>query len=139
MVAIVVTAASLGQATPPRALAEQEHVHPSDTPAGYFVEVADLGLTAFIALEPARSGLNRLRLDLLDDGDAPFAAKALTLSIANAALGIEPSEHALRSAGPGVYELDDIPIPAAGLWTLKVGALVSDFDKHVFTTEVPIQ
>lgn len=136
---IVVMAVSLGQATPPRALAEQERSPPAGAPPGYFVAVAELGLNAYIALEPAKPGLNRLRLDLTDEGDAPFAARELTLSIANAALGIEPSEHTLRAAGPGVYELADIAFPAAGLWTLKVGALVSDFDKRVFTTEVPIQ
>jgi len=139
MAAIVVTAALLGQATPPRALAEQARARPAGAPEGYFVAVADLGLNAYIALDPARPGLNRLRLDLMDGRDAPFAAKALTLSIANSALGIEPSEHELRAAAPGVYELDAIPIPAAGLWTFQVGALVSDFDKRVFTTEVPIE
>ena len=144
MAIIVTTAATLGQATPPRALAEQEHVRQlaaaaGGAPAGYFVEVADLGLTAFIALEPARPGLNRLRLDLVDNHDAPFAVKELMLSIANAALGIEPSEHELRNAGPGVYDLAEFAIPAAGTWTFKVGALVSDFDRRVFTTEVPIQ
>ncbi len=139
MAGIVVMAASLGQATPPRALAELAHAHPAGEPPGYFVEVADVGMTAFLAFEPGKPGANRVRLDLLGDDDAPIAAKELTLSIANPALGIEPSDHLLRVAAPGVFELGDIAFPAAGTWTVKVGALVSDFEKRVFTTEVLIQ
>jgi copper transport protein len=142
MAAIVVTAASLGAATPPRALAEQEHAHhqlaSNGPPAGFFVDVAERGLSAFIMLEPAKPGLNRLRLDLADDHDAPFAAQELTLSIANEALGIEPSRHTLRRAGPGIYEISDLAIPASGTWTFKLAALVDDFDQRVVTAEVPI-
>ncbi|HXQ51767.1 MAG TPA: CopD family protein [Stellaceae bacterium] len=142
MAAIVVAAASLGAATPPRALAEQQRAHDrlaaSGALAGVFVDVADRGLSAFIALEPARPGLNRLRLDLADDHEAPLAAKEMTLWIANEALGIEPSRHAMHIAGPGIYEISDLAIPVSGTWTFRLAALVGDFDERVLTTEVSI-
>jgi copper transport protein len=63
----------------------------------------------------------------------------LTLSLSNAPLGIEPSDHAVTLAAPGVYEISDLPIPVAGTWTIGIAALISDFDRRIVTTEVPIR
>ena len=60
-------------------------------------------------------------------------------SLGNAALGIEPSEHAAARAGPGIYEIADLPIPASATWTITIAALVSAFDRRIVTTEVPIR
>jgi copper transport protein len=142
MAAIVVTTVTLGQATPPRALAAQAAALRSaaaDADPGYAVAIADRGLSAFLEIAPARPGRNRIRLDLADGADLPLAALELKFSLGNAALGIEPSEHAAWRAGPGIYEIDDLPIPASGTWTITIAALVSDFDRRIVTTEVPIR
>ena len=142
MALIVVTTARLGQATPPRALAEQaqaHHARAAAEPPGFFVEIADVGISAFVAVEPAKPGLNRLRLDLADGHDAPLAALGLKLSIANPQLGIEPRERELVPNGAGSYEIADLAFPASGTWTLSIDALVSDFEKRVVTTEIPIR
>jgi copper transport protein len=143
MAAIVATTATLGQATPPRALAEQaqamRHMAAPASRPGYFVMIADRGLSAFLEIEPARPGRNRIRLDLADTGDAPISPLELRLSLANAALGIEPSEHAATRSGPGSYEIADLPIPVSGTWTFSIAALVDDFDRRTVATEVPIR
>jgi copper transport protein len=99
----------------------------------------DRRLSALLEIEPARPGRNRVRLDLADARDAPIAALELKLSLSNTQLGIEPSEHAAERSGPGVYEIADLPIPASGTWTFTIAALVSDFDRRIVTTEVPIR
>jgi copper transport protein len=144
MAGIVVMAASLGQATPPRALAEQtraaERLAARAEPPGYSVAIADPGLSALLTIEPARPGRNRVRLDLAgahDDG--PLATRELTLSLANVPLGIEPSEHHAQRSGPGSYEIADLPIPVSGTWTFTIAALVGDFDRRIVATEVPIR
>jgi len=142
MAAIVATTVTLGQATPPRALAAQAaamRMAAADAGPGYAVAIADRSLFTLLAVDPARPGRNRVRLDLADLRDKPVAALELTLSLGNAALGIEPSEHAAARAGPGIYEIDDLSIPASGNWTFSIAALVSDFDRRIVTTEVPIR
>jgi len=142
MAAIVATTVTLGQATPPRALAAQAQamrMAAADADPGYAVAIADRSLFTLLAVDPARPGHNRVRLDLADLRDKPVAALELKLSLGNAALGIEPSEHAAVRAGPGVYEIADLPIPVSGTWTISIAALVSDFDRRIVTTEVPIR
>jgi copper transport protein len=119
--------------------AQAHHARAAAEPPGFFVEIADVGISAFVAVEPAKPGLNRLRLDLADGHDAPLAALGLKLSIANPQLGIEPRERELVPNGAGSYEIADLAFPASGTWTLSIDALVSDFEKRVVTTEIPIR
>jgi len=43
----------------------------------------------------------------------------------------------LQPAGPNHY-IGTLSVPFGGTWTLKVTALVSEFDERVFTTELDI-
>jgi copper transport protein len=143
MAAIVAVTVTLGQAIPPRALAEQaraeQRLAAMRGAPGYAVEIADRGMAALLTVEPARPGRNRVRLDLAAAGDAPLATRELTLSLANTSLGIEPSEHRAVRSGPGSYEIADLPIPTSGTWTFTIAALVDDFDRRIVATEVPIR
>jgi copper transport protein len=40
--------------------------------------------------------------------------------------------------GPGLYRVDGAGLPVAGRWTIRVGALVSDFVRLGFTVTIPV-
>ena len=68
----------------------------------------------------------------------PLAAKELTIVLANPAIGIEPMQRHGVSEGDGFWRIDDLRIPAAGRWQLRVEILVSDFEKLVLNEEVDL-
>jgi copper transport protein len=74
--------------------------------------------------EPARANVL-----VLDGAFRPMAAKEVALVLANPAAGIEPLRRVATAAGESRWQIDDLRIPVAGRWTLRVDILVSDFDK----------
>jgi len=40
--------------------------------------------------------------------------------------------------GPGLYRIDGAELPVTGRWTIRVGALVSDFVRLGFTVTIPV-
>src|SRR5262249_60687441 len=61
----------------------------------------------------------------------PLAAKEVTLVLADPAAGIEPMRRvAVRSGeSDNLWRIEDLRIPLAGRWTVRVEILVDDFDK----------
>jgi copper transport protein len=74
--------------------------------------------------EPARASVL-----VLDGAFRPFAVKEVALMLANPAAGIEPLRMNAVPAGDSRWRIEDLRIPVAGRWTLRVDILVSDFDK----------
>ena len=105
---------------PPRALA-------SDAPISLHVH----GEKAMAEIEIARQSGGRARASMLvlDGAFQPFAVKEVTLVLANPAAGIEPLRLAAAPAGDNNWRIDDLRIPVAGRWNLRVEILISDFEK----------
>jgi copper transport protein len=55
------------------------------------------------------------------------------------AAGIEPLVRVPERKGEGRYALARVDLPTFGRWSIRVDALISDFEKVIFTTEVPIR
>jgi len=69
---------------------------------------------------------------VLDGAFAPLAVKEVTLVLADPAAGIEPMRRTATRAtevGANNWRIDDLRVPVAGPWNLRVEVLVSDFDK----------
>ena len=113
---------------PPRALAASERI---------FLHLHGERGMAEIDIEPER-GRPRTSVKLMDPELHPLAAKELTLVLANPALGIEPMQRHGVSEGDGSWRIDDLRIPVAGRWQLRVEILVSDFDKLMLNAEVDL-
>jgi copper transport protein len=113
---------------PPRALAASERV---------FLHIHGGRGMAEIDIEPER-GRARTSVKLLDPELHPLAAKELTIVLSNPAAGIEPMQRHGVSEGDGLWRIDDLRIPAAGRWQLRVEILISDFDKLVLDEEVDL-
>jgi copper transport protein len=103
---------------PPRALATAApitfHIHGEKAMA----EIA-------IEREDGRSA----RLHVLDGAFQPLAAREVTLVLANPAAGIEPLRRSAVHTGDNTWRIDDLRIPVAGQWNLRVEILISDFEK----------
>ena|SRR5215475_9182471 len=105
---------------PPRALA-------TDAPISFHIH-GDKAM-ADIAIERAGGHGARANLLVLDGAFRPLAAKEVSLVLANPAAGIEPIRRNAVHAGESNWRIDDLRVPVAGRWDVRVDVLISDFDK----------
>jgi copper transport protein len=131
--ALLLTAA-FALTPPPRALSAG-----GEKPSAGFSAVAVKGGTiAIIDIVPAKPGRNGIRLHLQDEDGKPVAAREVTMDWELPAAGVAPLRHSLTTLGPGFFGADDMTLPLAGQWSLRLDVLIDDFDKRIFRTEVPV-
>ncbi len=58
--------------------------------------------------------------------------------LSNPAAGIEPVRRVAVSEGGPQWAVDDLRIPIAGRWRLRVEILIDDFDKVVLEDDVEL-
>jgi copper transport protein len=114
---------------PPRALAAASHVS---------VHIHGERAMAQVEIEPVRDRGAKVDLLLLDGEFRPLAAKELTLVFSNPAAGIEPVRRNAVSVGDSNWVIDDLRIPVAGRWRLRVEILISDFEKIVLEDQLEL-
>jgi copper transport protein len=97
------------------------------------------GEKAMAQIEIAWQSAAQARADVLvlDGAFQPLAVKEVTLILANPAAGIEPIRRVAAPADGG-WRIDDLSVPLAGQWTLRVELLVSDFDKITIEDSVTL-
>ncbi|WP_372394707.1 copper resistance protein CopC [Azospirillum sp. HJ39] len=103
-------------------------------PPGFSIVTVRNGHMAIIDVDPARPGRNRIRLHLQDEDGKQLAAREATAEWELPAAGIAPLRRPLSSLGPGFFGSDDMELPLAGRWELRLDVLIDDFDKQVFRT-----
>ena len=125
---------------PPRALAV-------DAPVSVHVH-GDRAM-AQIEIERAKQQSPKASVLVLDGAFQPLAAKEVTLVLANPAAGIEPIRmNATRAGASGganatstaasTWRIDDLRIPLAGRWNLRVEILINDFEKRIIEDTVTL-
>jgi copper transport protein len=129
---------------PPRALAV-------DAPVS--VHVHGERAMAQIEIERAKQQSPQASVLVLDGAFQPLAAKEVTLVLANPAAGIEPirmiatragasggvdATSTAASAAASTWRIDDLHIPVAGRWNLRVEILISDFEKRIIEDTVTL-
>lgn len=119
-VAVVGTLALWRFTPPPRTLAAaaaapvEVHIH------------TDKGM-ATLTLMPGRAGPLSVEIALQTGDFGALAAKEVRATFGNAAAGIEPIRRPATETG-GVWRIDDLTLPVAGTWTVRLDVLVSDFE-----------
>jgi copper transport protein len=112
---------------------------------------------AQIEIERAKQQSPHASVLVLDGAFQPLAAKEVTLVLANPAAGIEPirinatragasggandtskAASAATSAATSTWRIDDLRIPVAGRWNLRVEILMSDFEKRIIEDTVTL-
>lgn len=92
---------------------------------------------ALIEVEPVRARGADVSIAVLDGNFHPFAANGVTIFLSNAAAGIEPVRRNADSLDDAFnWRIDDLRIPIAGRWTLRVDILINDFEKETLEDDV---
>ncbi|MFS2012075.1 copper resistance protein CopC [Azospirillum sp. CT11-132] len=131
--ALLLTAA-FALTPPPRALSAGGE----KPPAGFSAITVKGGVVALIDIVPAKPGRNGVRLHLQDEDGKPVSAREVTLDWELPDAGVAPLRHPLTSLGPGFFGIDDMTLPLAGRWSVRLDVLIDDFDKRIFRTEVAV-
>lgn len=122
--------------TPPPAMALQDHAH---VEAGYAVYTTRGGHAMVLEATPGRAGPNSVTARFQGTGGASLQPLEATASFAAAERGIEPVRRRMERTAEGVFRLERIDLPFAGAWTVRVEALISDFEKTTFETEIVLR
>jgi copper transport protein len=130
--AILVATVALGTTPPPRAL------QPTDTEAAALT-VQGRTLIGEVSLSPAQIGPVDVSIILRNSVGAIVGAKEMDVSLSRPDVGVEPIQREAQLASEGSWAVQDLVIPLAGLWNLRLQVLISDFDREVLegTFEIP--
>jgi len=139
---VIAATAWLGATSPPRifkaaALSQNQ----TDGPAqGYTTVVSSGRYAVHLEVTPARAGDNRLRLWLEERASAQAVVpREIELDLSNPGAGIEPLVRATRREADGTFSMAGPELSLPGAWIIRVGALVSDFERVNVTIEVPVK
>jgi copper transport protein len=135
---ILIVTVSLGTTPPPRAL-QGGHVHSFESHSsgdhsrhGLSVHLGSGNLRAELTFLSALAGLNSVEIAIGAEGGTALEAKEVTLAAANPAAGVAPIRRMAQPMRPGVWEVKELALVPAGEWSIRVEALVSDFEKVTF-------
>lgn len=85
---------------------------------------------------PQRGRGAQVRILVLDGAFAPLAAREVALALANPAAGIEPVRRAAVHVEGSAWQVEELRVPAAGDWRLRVEILIGDFERVVLEDSV---
>jgi copper transport protein len=143
--AIIAASAVLGTSPPPRVESDgaapatkgEAHQHQNNA-AGRMLTVHAADRMAMLTFQSASSGANALVVDLTDLDSVPIDVKEVSVVAENPAAGVEPIRRAASSQGNGRWRVDALMLVPAGRWSIRVDALVSDFEKTTFEATVDL-
>lgn len=100
------------------------------TPAAISLQLQDPAASAQLILSPARRDqAASLRLLLNDTHSMPLSPKAVIVSFADTAHGLEPLQREARQVRLGLWEVSPLSLPMAAHWDVRVDILLTDFDR----------
>jgi copper transport protein len=112
---------------PPRALASAND--------DFFTHLHTEKAMANVTISPGHAGPIAITIQLETSDEGPLAAAAVSVTLSNPDVGIEPAVAQARRMDDGRWRAT-MAAPVAGRWTLALGILISDFDK--ISIEAPI-
>jgi copper transport protein len=113
---------------PPRALASAAD--------DFFTHLHTEKAMANVTVSPGHAGPVAITVQLETTDERPLAAAAVSVTLSNPDIGIEPAVVQARRMDDGRWRAT-MAAPVAGRWTLALGILISDFDR--ISIEAPIQ
>jgi copper transport protein len=79
-----------------------------------------------------------VEIEIGGDGGGP-AAKEVIIVASNVTAGVEPIRRAANVLRAGAWEVRGLHLIPAGEWSIRVEALVSDFEKLTFEDTVELR
>jgi copper transport protein len=105
---------------PPRALAAAE-------PA--FVHLHTEQAMADVSINPGHAGPVSVQVRLSAEDFSPLKAREVRVMLSQSKAGIEPLIRQAEQTAPGTWQVGNLMLPAPGVWTIEIVALVTDFDR----------
>ena len=93
---------------------------------------------ADITLTPGRAGPVAASVAFETGDFEALIPKEATIAFSKPDSGVEPIERKLRLGADGLWRSDPAPLAVAGIWTVRIEALISDFDLAVLQDRVVI-
>lgn len=93
---------------------------------------------ADVSVKPGRAGRVAVAIYPMSADFAPLEAKEVTLVLAKADAGIEPLRRAAMKVD-GVWRIDEMQVPLAGVWQVRVDILISDFEIAKLSGEMSLK
>jgi copper transport protein len=127
--AVFALAASWRFTPPPRALAAADPIE---------VHLHGMRAMAQVLLTPVRGRDPRIDIQVLDEAFTPLTVKEVSMTLANRTAGIEPIQRAATRGPNDLWRVDNLRVPVAGQWTVRVDLLIDDFEKVVLADDVTL-
>ncbi len=93
---------------------------------------------ANLIVSPARPGPVGVTINVLDAESRPLAVKGVQISLVDVHNTLEPIRRKAHRVTSSTWKVDDLVIPTAGSWVVRVEMLISDFDQITIRTNVDI-
>lgn len=106
---------------PPRSIVEEAESE--------FVHFHSGSVMADLTLTPGRRGRSEGEIMIRDGNFQPITPKGVTLVFSQPASGIEPLHREAVGIGDARWRVDDVVLPTAGRWRLRIDVLIDDFQK----------
>jgi copper transport protein len=116
---------------PPRSIVEEAQSE--------FVHFHSGSVMADLTLTPGRRGRSEVEIMIRDGNFQPITPKGVTLVFSQPASGIEPLRREAAGIGDARWRLDDVVLPTAGRWRLRIEVLIDDFDKVSLEDDILIR
>ena len=132
LVCAVFAIAALWRFTPPPRVLAIEAALPAS------VHIHGEKAMAEVTVTPGRAGPVAVSMFVMNGAFDPLPAKEVTLVLSNPAAGIEPIRRPARLVD-SAWRVDDLVLPLAGRWTVRLDILVSDFEMVKLEGEMAIR
>jgi copper transport protein len=90
-----------------------------------------------VLISRSKAGTDDFVLQIMAGDASPLQAKEVSLFLSLPEKGIEPIERKAERGADGIWTIR-VPIPFAGLWRVRVDALVSDFEMVTLEEELDV-
>jgi copper transport protein len=91
-----------------------------------------------VLISRSKAGTDDFVLQIMAGDATPLQAKEVSLFLSLPEKGIEPMERKATRDADGIWTIRGVPIPFAGLWRVRVDALVTDFEKVTLEEELEV-
>ncbi len=91
-----------------------------------------------VLISRSRAGTDDFVLQIMAGDASPLQAKEVSLFLSLPEKGIEPMERKAARGADGIWTVRDVPIPFAGLWRVRVDALITDFELVTLEEELDV-
>jgi copper transport protein len=93
---------------------------------------------ANLLVSPARPGPVTISINVMDVQSRPLDVKGVEIVLLDPNNRVEPIRQNARRVTSATWRIDEMPIPMAGTWLVRINLLITDFDKVTLRTALTI-